>query len=174
MVRIKHSGYSLVELMAVLAVLAVIAAMASASWAPIVRRTEVDASVNRFVTSMSYARSEAIRRGGWVVLERLLPPLPPDAASPAPTDWSYGWRTYQDINNNGTYDDGSDELIETEDLVAGLSITASGITQRIRLTPNGTSLGLSIGSLKFAHDGGTPCIKLTFNAGLRLRRDACT
>ena len=171
MVRVKNSGYSLVELMTVLTVLAVVAGAASALWAPMVRRTEVDTSVNRFFTSVSHARSEAIRRGGWVVLERQ---LAPDGTAPPSTDWSHGWRTYQDINNNGSYDADSDQLIQAQEGWVGLSITASGITQRIRLTPNGTSLGLSIGSLKFAHDGGTPCIKLTFNAGLRLRRDACT
>jgi len=164
--RLRSGGLSLPELLCVLAIVAVLASVAAASWSRVVQRIQVDTGVKRFTTSLWHARSEAIRRGSWVVLERL------DHCPQQ--DWSCGWQAYIDRNNNAFLDE-DDHVFHTIDTPHGLQVrvNASGLRQRIRLAPNGASHAVSAGSFFFEHRGGQACTRLLLSSGLRWRREAC-
>lgn len=164
--RLRNGGFSLPELLCVLAIVALLVSVAAASWSRVVQRVQVDAGVKRFTTSLWHARSEAIRRGTWVVLERL--------DNCPHNDWSCGWRAYVDHNNNALLDKDED-VIHSKDAPRGVQVrvNASGLRQRIRLAPNGASHAVSAGSFFFEHSDGQACARLLLSAGLRWRREAC-
>lgn len=61
-------GFTAIELMVVIAILAVLAALAAPSFTPIVERWRVKQATEELQSSVYYARSEAIKRGGGITL----------------------------------------------------------------------------------------------------------
>jgi len=84
----KQRGLTLLELMITLAVAGVLFALAAPNFRTMVQNNRITTQVNEFVTATTYARSEAIRRGGSVTLC-----LSTDLAScdEAGDDWAAGW-----------------------------------------------------------------------------------
>ncbi len=81
------SGFTLVELMVVLVLVTMVATVAVPAWSEFVRHNEAAAETNELITSLNYARSEAVRRNTEVSLCRSI-----DGAScAAATDWTSGW-----------------------------------------------------------------------------------
>ena len=64
-------GFTLVELMVTLAVLGVLMAIALPSFLPLLERWRVRQMGNALENSLYYARSEAMKRGGNVTMEKL-------------------------------------------------------------------------------------------------------
>ncbi|MEJ2669864.1 MAG: GspH/FimT family pseudopilin [Gammaproteobacteria bacterium] len=58
----KHSGMSLIELMATLAIAAILTAMAIPGYSTFIMNNRAVATFNTFTSALQYARSEAIRR----------------------------------------------------------------------------------------------------------------
>lgn len=83
----KVSGFTLIELIITLAVGAVVVTIAVPAFTNVIKSNRLTAQVNMFVTSMNYARSEAInrRQNYSVVAEN--------------GDWTQGW-TIQDAGGN--------------------------------------------------------------------------
>jgi type IV fimbrial biogenesis protein FimT len=166
MTRLRNGGFGLLELLTVTSILAVLASIALVSWMDAVHRIRVDTAITRFTTSLWHARSEAIRRGAWLVVERL---------DDCPTrNWSCGWLTYEDLNNNALLDK-EDKVIQTTAALPGVHIrvNANSLRHRIRLAPNGTSHAVSAGSFFFEHIDSATCARLLFSSGLRWRREGC-
>jgi len=94
-------GFTAIELMVTLAILAVLAALAAPSFTPIVERWRVRQAVDGFQSTLYFARSEAIKRGGNVVIEKL---ANNGSCTTAPTanDWGCGWLVCEDSNSDGT------------------------------------------------------------------------
>lgn len=102
----KLRGFTLVELLVVIAIVAVLTTLAAPSFKRTIQSNTISSSVNGFLADLRYARSEAIRRGGGVVMCRS---NNPEAASPtcgsgSGTDgngWVSGWIIFHDLNSNG-------------------------------------------------------------------------
>ncbi|AVP57324.1 general secretion pathway protein GspH [Pulveribacter suum] len=120
-------GFTIVELMVVVAILAILAALAAPSFAPIVERWRVRQAVEGLQSTLYYARSEAIKRGGKVVLRK----NPQDTEGCQQADlvqaWGCGWFVFVDTNDNGTRQ-ASEELLQTIPPVRNLDVmrTPSG------------------------------------------------
>lgn len=114
-------GFTVIELMVVIAVLAVLAALAAPSFTPLIERWRVRQAAEGLQSSLYYARAEAIRRGGGVILQKL--PQGTDGCTQAATsaDWGCGWVIYADANGNGRMD--SDEEIKRMDAPARITVT---------------------------------------------------
>ena len=103
----KHaSGFTLLELMVVLAIVAVLTTIAVPSFSRMLQSNTMASTVNTFLADMRFSRSEAMRRGGGVVMCRSDAPeaTVPTCASgvgPGGNGWVSGWIVYFDANNDG-------------------------------------------------------------------------
>lgn len=96
-------GFTLLEVMVVVAILAVLAALAGPSFSPLIERWRVRQAAEDLQSTLYYARSEAIKHGGNIILAKN-----PNAAgcttATATTEWGCGWRVFFDVNGNGSQD----------------------------------------------------------------------
>jgi type IV fimbrial biogenesis protein FimT len=81
--RTPNGGFTIVELMVSLAVAAILLGLAVPAFNDFVRQRTMSARVNDFVLAVTYARSEAIRRGGLVSVRA--------AAPAAGNEWGGGY-----------------------------------------------------------------------------------
>jgi len=79
--RISNRGFTLVELLAVLAIVAVVSAIGVPSLVSFVQAGQMRSAAFDLVNDLAFARSEAIKRNGDVVLEQV-----------SAGQWSGGWR----------------------------------------------------------------------------------
>ncbi len=92
--------------MIVLALIAILSSLAAPSFARLIQGTKISSGINTFLSDMRFARSEAIRRGGGVVICRsdfpeASNPVCAAAAAPDGNGWASGWIVFQDLENDG-------------------------------------------------------------------------
>ena len=103
----KSYGFTLIELLVAIAIAAILIALAAPSFKQLIQSNSMSSTVNTFLADMRYTRSEAIRRGGSVVMCRS---NAPEAASPACNNlsgpggngWVSGWIIFYDQDGDGT------------------------------------------------------------------------
>lgn len=103
----KIRGFTLLEVMVVLAVIAILTSLAAPSFTGLVQSNAVSSNVNAFMGDLRYTRSEAIRRGGSVVMCRSNDPEGAPAcdggSGPGNNGWVSGWIIFEDRNGDGNY-----------------------------------------------------------------------
>ena len=99
----RHSlGFTLIELMVAVSVLGVLLAIALPSFQPLIERWRVRQVGNALENSLYYARSEAMKRGGNITMEKLGNTAGACQNANTTQDWGCGWVICIDANNNGT------------------------------------------------------------------------
>ena len=95
-------GFTLVELMVTLAMLGVLMAIALPSFRPLFERWHVRQITGELESALYYARSEAIKHGGNITMEKY--PNTAGGCQNASTtqEWGCGWIICHDKDNNGT------------------------------------------------------------------------
>ncbi|WP_425497378.1 GspH/FimT family pseudopilin [Paraburkholderia fynbosensis] len=173
----SRGGFTLVETLAVVALLAVIAVMATPSFVAWHVRDQVDARARALVSTLAYARSEALRRGARVIVCRI------DAAraclataqpcGDGITDWSCGWAVLAE--RGGTL-----SLLRAQPLLAAVSI--SGVQTNLTFTPPAGQLIGTFRSFDIAPrtptkatqgDKWRRCIRIAAGGRPRLTEGAC-
>ena len=135
----RQRGFTLFELMIVLSIAAVLAALAVPGMHSFLQTQQQISAVTNLMTSLSYARSEAIKEdvpvtgvnctGTGVCLCASANGSTCDPAG----NWNNGWIIYSSANNaNGA-------LEATGALQTGLTLTANPATPAVTFQPNGTS-----------------------------------
>lgn len=109
----KIQGFTLLELMITLAVAAIMMSIALPSFMGLIRDSRMTTDANIILTSINYARSEAVTRNVQVTILR---------QGGGVSEWEGGWNIFTDFNGNGICDDGcdatnlgEDELLKTYD-----------------------------------------------------------
>ncbi len=161
----KMRGLTLIELLVTMAILAILMGLAAPSFLRTVRSNAMATGVNTFLADMRYARSEAVRRGGRVVLCRTDLPeaATPSCAADAGTTgkgWATGWIIFHDLDGNGDYSTGDATLrvqagLGSVDRVLEGTATASTkfrFTATGRLSDTGSAAKLVFGGDNFATD----------------------
>ena len=84
-------GFTAIELMVVVAIMAVLAALAAPSFTPLMEGWRVRQATEALQSTIFYARSEAIKRGGNVAIQKL--PNNTGGCTTATTNqaWDCGW-----------------------------------------------------------------------------------
>ncbi|TFW20904.1 GspH/FimT family pseudopilin [Duganella callida] len=93
----RRHGLTLIELLIVLALACILLGVGMPSLSESLRRMRLQAATNDLVAAIELTRSQAIARGGKVMLAPL---------DPSGTDWRQGWIVFQDINGNRRPDAG--------------------------------------------------------------------
>jgi type IV fimbrial biogenesis protein FimT len=121
-------GFTVIELLTTIAVLAVLTAIAAPSFNTIFDRWRVHQTAEAMKSSLMLARSEAIKRGGNVYMERLPSTTTGCVTDGTNIDWDCGWVVFFDSNNNKRWNAG--EEIQSFETPKKLTVTRSksGIT----------------------------------------------
>lgn len=157
----KSSGVTLVEILVVLSIVAVLAALAGPSFKTMVQSTTMSGNVNAFMSDLRFARSEAIRRGGGVVMCRTDTPESATAAcgtgdGAAGNGWVSGWIVFYDANDDGSRvtAGASEPILRVQAPITNMDsimeTTGSGSSTKFRFTATGRLRNLnSATSLQF-------------------------
>ena len=101
--RRQARGFTLLEVMVVVAIIAVLAAIAAPSFTPLIERWRVRNAAEGLQSTLYFARSEGIKRGGNVIVMKAANGGSCTNATAA-TQWGCGWSVFYDVNNNNTQD----------------------------------------------------------------------
>ncbi|MFK7795146.1 MAG: GspH/FimT family pseudopilin [Gammaproteobacteria bacterium] len=108
-IALKHkylNGFTIVELMLSLAVAAVILTIGVPSFQGLIERNQLTSGINQIISSMSLARSEAIKRN-----QRVSICPSSDGATCLGNQYENGWIVFVDRNSNGSRQAADEELI---------------------------------------------------------------
>lgn len=96
-----QSGFTLLELLTTIAVLGILLAVGVPTFANIIRNNRIAAATNELVTALTFARSEAMKRGDVVSTC----PSVDQSDCAGSNDWSMGWIVFVDQNIDGARDE---------------------------------------------------------------------
>ena len=136
-------GFTAIELMVVVAILAILAALAAPSFTPLIERWRVRQATEGLESTLYYARSEAIKRGGNVAIGKL------DNTNGCTTaggsnDWGCGWIVCEDTDGSGSCN-ASEPVLQRFDAPARLEITRGSGGANIALNRWGVITGTWVG-----------------------------
>ena len=138
--NVKNKGFSLIEILVVLTLAAILFAFALPSFENLVRGNRVSSQFNMLMSSLNFARSEAIKRNTPVTICRSN-----DQATCA-GQWQNGWIIFVDNGVIGTVNPPNDTVLNIHEPLAGGTTLNYAVINKVTYLANGL---ISVG------DGGT-------------------
>ena len=136
-------GFTAIELLVTIAILAVLATLAAPSFTPSLERWRVMQATEQLKSTLYFARSEAIKQGGDIVIQKLTNAQSQGCTlAPGSNDWGCGWIVCHDSNGNGTCNTGEPVLQRTD---INLEITRRAGGAKIKINRWGLVEGTYVG-----------------------------
>lgn len=133
-VRAFNIGFTLIELITAMSVIAILATVAIPAYSNMLASQRLASQSNTFLSALHFARSEAIKRNGRVVVCKSSSGEDCDASG----GWHQGWIVFDDANNNASLDAGESLLRRGTALAEGFSMTGNGpVEAYVSYTPLG-------------------------------------
>lgn len=112
--RYKQPGFTLIELMITLAIAAILMTVAIPNFQMFVLNNRMSAQTNDFLTALSLARSEAVKRAARVTICKSANGTGCTTAG----SWAQGWIVFTDGSTKGTFD-GTDTILQVHGALDG-------------------------------------------------------
>jgi len=138
----KRAGFTIIELMVTLIIAAIGLTIAIPGFANFLRSQRATSNANELLVSLTFARSEALKRGDPVAV---CASDNPQAATPACSgnnSWTNGWITFVDDDTAGTdgdYDSATETLLRVHPASGSVSVTTDGGADYVRFIGDGTA-----------------------------------
>lgn len=145
--HLRMVGFTAIELLVVVSIGAVLAALAAPSFTPLVESWRVRQTTELLQSSLYYARSEAIKRGGQIAIQKL--PNNTNSCNTATDkeDWDCGWIVCHDTNSNGKCD-APDPVLQRMETPSRVQVSRTSGSDSIKINRwglvDGTWLGFSL------------------------------
>lgn len=107
----NQSAFTLIELIITLLVLGILSALAAPAMRDIVMNNRIVTETNDMLVSLTFARSEAIKRSTSVFLCKTLDPEASPPLCNAAAAWTNGWLIFADANSSGLYEFGTNDVL---------------------------------------------------------------
>lgn len=135
--KIRQSGFTLIELMVTVAIAVLLTSLALPGFQSMLVGRRVDAAADMLVSDFRFARSEAIKRTNQVTI---CASSNGTSCTGAGALWRDGWIVFVDENAGGTVD-GNDIVMRVQEALTGISaIAASDGTARANFVFQSTGL----------------------------------
>ena len=141
-------GVTLIEVMVIGAILATLAALAGPSFQPLIEKWRVQQAVGDMQSTIYYARSEAIKRGGGIGVQKAKNGAGCTLAKTS-EEWGCGWFVFVDSDRNGNWKSG-EEILQTIPPPNGIDIVRKPKGGNLNFDSYGMANGANITSFKFS------------------------
>ena len=145
-IQARHfvTGFSAIELMVVVSIISILAALAAPSFTPLIENWRVREASEQLQSTLYYARSEAIKRGGQVVIQKIPNNTNGCTSATDNSDWDCGWIVCQDTNGNGACN-ATEPVLQRIDAPARVQVTRTSGGKSIKLNRWGLVDGAWLG-----------------------------
>jgi type IV fimbrial biogenesis protein FimT len=137
-------GFTSIELMVTVAIVGVLAALAAPSFQTLMERWRVRQVVSDLESSLQFARSEAIKRNGGVVMQKITTNSHGCSAPTLKREWDCGWFICADTNRNKSCAS-SEPVLLRYDSPGHVHVTRTGGDHRINFNRHGLVDGTYLG-----------------------------
>lgn len=127
-IREKQRGFTLIELLITMVVVGILSAVAAPSITSFFKNNRMVSQSNDFLADLTYARIEAIKRSGNVVICRSIDQATCDTAGGGDGNYSTGWLVFYDADSSTEYESGGDDFLLT---TSGVLSGGNGLTTTI-------------------------------------------
>ena len=138
----KLRGFTLPEVLITVAILGVLAALAAPSFQPLIEKWRVQQTLESMRSTLYYARSEAIKRGGRIGIQKNPKTTPGCALAETNQEWGCGWFVFVGSDDNGKWKSG-EEILQTVSIPANTDVIHKSGGISIRVDRYGMMSGLN-------------------------------
>jgi type IV fimbrial biogenesis protein FimT len=134
--NLRSRGFTLLELLVAATATLVLLLVAAPSMSAMMNSAKLTTASNDLLAHIYLARSEAIKRGGRVVLCKSA-----DGVTCASSGgWEQGWIVFHDTNNNGVIDSGELVIARRDALPTALKLTGNqNVAKYVSFEPTGST-----------------------------------